>query len=94
GVMEYNRVFCPLEESGMYLSFDMTIYNRWGNEVWHQCCKNGVCPRYHDSGFWWDGTDSQGKPLSAGVYFYVVKAVPSQSGSRPLLLKGSVTLFR
>ena len=94
--MEGNRFFHPMDESEKYhySSFDMTVYNRWGNTVWHQHCEGGGCPHYHDSGFWWDGTDSQGRPLNAGVFFYVVKVTFNSSDSQPLLIKGSVTLFR
>ena len=92
--LQGNRFFRPMEECGRFHTFEMTIYNRWGNVVWRQCCNEGECPPYHDNSFWWDGKDMQGHPLSAGIYFYVVKATYSNSRLTPLYLNGSITLFR
>ena len=93
GISE-NRFFHPMEEGSYYSTFDMTIYNRWGKEVWHQHCENGECPSYNDESFWWDGSDNQGRKVSAGVYFWTVKATYIHKGVPPLYLNGSVTLFR
>ena len=87
------RYFTPMEEKGCYRSFEMIIYNRWGNRVWRQHCAGGSCPDYADEAFWWDGRDMRGTPVSAGVYFWVAKAT-FDSGLPPLTLQGSVTVFR
>ena len=92
--LQGNRYFRPMEECGRFHTFEMTIYNRWGNVVWRQYCNEGECPPYHDNSFWWDGKDMQGHPLSAGIYFYVVKATYSHNRQNPLYLNGSITLFR
>lgn len=91
---EGNKRFYPLEENGYYASFEMYIYNRWGNVVWRQKCEGGNCPDYGDEDFWWDGNNNHGKPVSAGVYFWVVKATLDHKYPPPLLLNGSVTVIR
>ena len=71
-----------MEAKGHYRSFEMIIYNRWGNMVWRQSCKGGSCPDYADDDFWWDGCNRDGKTVSAGVYFWVVKATLTAFSSR------------
>ena len=83
--------FRPLEEKGYFKDFEITVYNRWGNLVWKRSCTDPNCPNYDDS-FWWDGTNKFGKPVSYGVYFWVVKATPL-SGTKPMLKNGSVTII-
>lgn len=85
--------FQPLEEKGPYRGFEMIIYNRWGNMIWSQHCKGDNCPDYADETFWWNGKDTKGSDVSAGVYFWVVKAT-FDSSLPPLTTQGSVTVFR
>ncbi len=87
------RYFLPMEETGHYRSFEMVVYNRWGNVVWRQSCKGMNCPDYSDEAFWWDGRDMKGRPVSSGVYFWVVKATYDIMRP-PLSMQGSVTVFR
>jgi gliding motility-associated-like protein len=42
-------------------SIDLTIYNRWGVEVF----------RTNDPEIMWNGTFTNGEPLPSGVYYYV-----------------------
>ena len=93
GIDGQPRYFHPMEAKGHYRSFEMIIYNRWGNMVWWQHCQGGSCPDYADEAFWWDGYDMNGRPLSAGVYFWVAKAT-FDSLLPPLTMQGSVTVFR
>jgi len=58
---------------------EVTIYNRWGQMVYHS--KN-----YPSTG--WDGT-SNGVPLPVDVYYYIIKL---DNISRPLM--GSVTIVK
>ena len=85
--------FRPMEDKGTYRSFEMLIYNRWGNLVWKQSCKGEYCPDYADDAFWWNGKDLKGSYVSAGVYFWIVKAT-LDSTMPPVTLQGSVTVFR
>ena len=87
------RHFKPMEENLPYRTFEMIVYNRWGNVVWRQSCKGGICPDYADDDFWWDGCNRDGKTVSAGVYFWVAKAT-FDSLLPPLTMQGSVTVFR
>jgi len=41
---------------------------------------------------WWDGTNKQGKPVSDGVYYWVVYAEPL-SETAPFIKNGSVTVI-
>lgn len=91
--VQQNKVFQPLKKKGLYTTFEMHIYNRWGNLVWEQQCHGENCPDYDDKDFWWNGTNSHGKPVSAGVYFWTVKASCNQD-IPPLFLNGSVTVIR
>jgi PKD repeat protein len=83
--------FRPLEEKGYFKDFEIVIYDRWGNFVWKNSCTDPNCPDYYNDSFWWDGTNKFGKPVSSGVYFWVVKATPL-SADKPLLKNGSVTV--
>lgn len=64
----------------MFVFFNITIYNRWGGEVFSS----------DEADFKWDGTHNS-KRCSNGVYYYVMKA--GMAGSEIIELKGSVTLL-
>jgi gliding motility-associated-like protein len=59
--------------------FDIKIYNRWGNLVFDQ-------NPYENN---WNGENSNGKKLSEGQYFYILKNDQEQ-----IKLNGSVMLVR
>jgi PKD repeat protein len=84
-------VFRPLEETGYYKEFKIHIYNKWGTLIWSNTCKEPNCPDYSDA-FWWDGRNTQGKPVEDGVYYWVVSAVPL-SETTLFVKNGSVTVF-
>ena len=67
-------------------SVEMTIYNRWGKEVFRT-----TDPRIN-----WDGRDKTTKqPCSDGVYFYVCDAyVITLRGLEKQSFHGSVTILR
>ena len=56
-----------------YPNFELEIYDRWGNIVYHYENKNVSIPT------WWDGTSNgrmnfqEGESLPAGTYFYLLK---------------------
>ncbi|HZY79518.1 MAG TPA: gliding motility-associated C-terminal domain-containing protein [Cyclobacteriaceae bacterium] len=73
------------------LAVKLKVYNRWGKEVYNYE-SGGERSIYID----WDGRDSQGSELSAGVYYYVAEVTydvvdPSQATQ---FLKGWVHLVR
>lgn len=63
-------------------SYNMTIFNRWGEKVFQN-------DNYQE---FWNGLDKNGKPMPQGVYVYTVK-VNTLSG-KPYVFNGSVTLVR
>ena len=83
--------FRPIEDNSYFQEFQIDIYDRWGLKVWSKYCKKPNCPDYNDS-FWWDGTNKSGKPVSYGIYYWVVKATPF-SGTKPIIKNGSVTII-
>jgi gliding motility-associated-like protein len=64
-----------------YSSFEMTVFNRWGQQVYHTTDINDG----------WDGNYNN-QPAEEGVYVYVVKA-RSDSG-KEYKFTGTVTLLR
>lgn len=91
-----NDYFTPLRVGGFFETFEMIIYNRWGNVVWQRMCSGGEkgrCPEYGQDDFWWGGQTATGGAASEGVYFWVVSATPV-SGTGDIHLHGSVTLVR
>ena len=65
-------------------SLEATIYDRWGNKVYHST----------DVSFTWDGSFHEDQMLP-GVYLYVVIVnYVSASGEKSKVLKGDVTLVR
>ena len=88
--------FRPLEDKGFFKEFKLEIYDKWGMLVWRRHCESGSggsCPDYEGTDFWWDGTNKQGAPVSAGVYYWVVYALPL-SEAAPFIQNGSITVAR
>jgi CHU_C Type IX secretion signal domain len=84
------QIFSPGREKNNTLSlnfvnvddFEITIYNRWGIEVF----------KSKDPNFVWDGKDLSGEYLLTGTYVYIVKA--NGSGKRNYLNKGTIAVLR
>jgi gliding motility-associated-like protein len=66
---------------GPFKEVDFSIYNEWGNRVYHTTDPNGG----------WDGT-YQGKPQPGGIYVYTVTG--TTIADRFVKLSGNVTLIR
>ncbi|MBI3238243.1 MAG: gliding motility-associated C-terminal domain-containing protein [Flavobacteriia bacterium] len=62
-------------------SFECTIINRWGNEVFH----------YNDPAMAWDGKNQTGELVDEGTYFYTIKAV--LSNDEELVKQGFVQVY-
>jgi len=62
-------------------SFQIAIYNRWGEKVYES----------EDVGFCWDGT-YLGNPLNSGVFVFYIKAEIKNSGS--ITRKGNITIVK
>lgn len=66
---------------GKHLShIEMKIFNRWGNLV------------YQSNDYHWDGRDLSGKPLTNGIYYYLISF--EQLGKPKQKVQGSVTLLK
>lgn len=85
--------FRPMEDESHYQQLEITIYNRWGNKIWHRKCQSPECPNYQEDNFWWDGTNSQGKMVSDGVYYWVLTAIYESPQLPPLHKEGTVTVI-
>lgn len=66
-----------------FSSFQMAIYNRWGQAVF-----TGFEPNQG-----WDGTQN-GENADVGVYFYYIKATPMLMDEKVIEKKGDLTLVR
>jgi gliding motility-associated-like protein len=75
-----------LVESSDIESIDFSIYDRWGNLVFHQ--KSGGQLSSIES---WDGS-FHGKPCPIGVYSYLIVLNRNEQGNE--IMKGEVTLVR
>jgi PKD repeat protein len=84
-------VFRPLADEGYFKTFKLEIYNKWGMLVWRQSCTDPNCPDYQNDAFWWNGKSHFGVPVSDGVYYWVVYAIPL-SQTQTFILNGSVTV--
>lgn len=62
-------------------SFECTIINRWGNEVFF----------YNDPAMAWDGKNQTGELVDEGTYFYTIKAV--LSNDEELVKQGFVQVY-
>jgi PKD repeat protein len=91
-------VFRPLEAKGTFAEFRMEVYDKWGMRIWKNSCEDnsnkGTCPNYDGDDFWWDGTNAQGSPVPAGVYYWVIYTKSSVAEGKPIIKNGSVTIFR
>jgi PKD repeat protein len=83
--------FRPLEDKGYFQDFKIEIYDKWGMLVWSKYCTGTNCPDYDGDGFWWKGTNKQGKQVADGVYYWTVYARPL-SGTDPFIKNGSITV--
>ncbi|MEM6524961.1 MAG: PKD-like domain-containing protein [Bacteroidota bacterium] len=77
---DINDVFLPITEG--VEEFQMVIFDRWGNLIFES----------NDKNFGWDGYDSKGNLLPAGVYVYRLDLLLSD-GNRTTRV-GDVTLIR
>ncbi len=80
----FNDVFKPLPFKFVE-KIDMTIYNRWGNEVF----------KTEDPNINWDGKDqASGKPVSDGVYYYICDVYEKRlSGTEVRNISGFIRIF-
>ncbi len=76
-----NNRFRPEGSSIDYNKSTLTIYNRWGQEVYAGVIGNG-----------WDGLDSSGQLCSSGVYHYNLEIISSENEKQSK--NGIVTLLR
>ena len=70
----------PSRVQGMVVDFEISIFNRWGEQVFHST----------DKAFQWDGS-VEGKRAVNTVYNYVVRC--TAAGGRPDRLTRSVTVL-
>ena len=76
-----NALFLPIESENIE-NFQLTIYNRWGQQLFYsQQIKHG-----------WDGRTTAGKEVPSGTYFWI-SSYSDQEGHKETL-KGSVSLIR
>jgi gliding motility-associated-like protein len=75
-----NDEFCLLGWSGCVQSFAISIFDRWGQEVF----------KSNKANFCWDGT-YQGKALNSAVFIYAIKA---SIDGKQLSKKGNITLLK
>ena len=76
-----NKRFGPKGQFFQFDQFEMTIYNRWGEQIYLT----------NDIHLGWDGT-VEGKDASAGSYVYMIRYVDGDGKEKRK--KGSVTLIR
>lgn len=78
-----NQLFTPIAMEGV-ASLSFTIYNRWGQEVYHTT----------RPALGWDGRNPGGEPVPDGTYFWVLEHVAVQAPENKVTLHGTVTLLR
>ncbi len=71
-----------IEGADIYTDASMKIYSRWGQPVFETIGYSELKA--------WDGKDQRGKPLAAGVYYYVFDL----RDSKEQVFKGSLTMMR
>lgn len=71
-----------IEGAELYPNASMKIYTRWGQPVFETIGYSELKA--------WDGTDKRGKPMAAGVYFYIFDLRDNETEE----MKGSLTLIR
>lgn len=74
--------FCPLYLSPLSIDYQLDIFTRWGQRVFHTT-NIGDC---------WDGTDYTGQPLHQGAYVY--RAQVHHADGTVQVYKGTVVLIR
>ncbi len=77
----YNPIFLPVISLYDFDSYDLTIYNRWGQIVFNT----------QDRYLGWDGKNENGKPYEEGVYVYQLKF--KDGFEKEYEYKGSVILL-
>jgi gliding motility-associated-like protein len=83
---EHNQLFKPVFTSGFDpYNFEMTIFNRWGEMIWKT--------QDHQSG--WDGSygKSDGLPVQAGMYTWVIKFKPKDNDEK-VIISGSINVLK
>lgn len=74
-----------------YSNMSLSVYNRWGDLVYQDL--NSQSENY-TNGKGWDGTNQQtGKPLSDGVYYYLISLSDKTTGKSEEL-KGPITIIK
>jgi gliding motility-associated-like protein len=83
---EFNDLFQPMHDYRFVEKIDLTIYNRWGQQVFHTT----------DPQINWDGRDQKsGQELPAGVYYYQCQVTEIYlDGNKTRNLKGTVHVLR
>ena len=71
-----------IEGAELYPDASMKIYSRWGQPVFETIGYTKLKA--------WDGTNQRGKPLAAGVYYFIFELRDSEEQ----LFKGSLTMVR
>jgi hypothetical protein len=64
----------------IFPNFRITVYSSWGVKI-----------KDRNDGFGWDGTDSKGRQVGSGTYFYYVE-IKTESGIE--IIHGAVTVFK
>ncbi len=73
-----DKLGCPIN----YAQSDISIFNRWGDKVFHQ-------EPYENS---WNGNTDDGKELPPGVYYYALRV--RREGKKDYVRFGNVSIFR
>lgn len=81
GCVDENKFFALSESSKQDIdALEITIYNRWGNTVFHSCDKN----------FIWEGT-IDGQIMHNNVYTYIIYC--TKNNGKKLIFKGNITVL-
>ena len=73
-----DKLGCPTN----YAQSDISIFNRWGDKVFHQ----------EPYGNGWNGNTNDGKELPPGVYYYALRV--RREGKKDYVRFGNVSIFR
>ncbi len=73
-----DKLGCPTN----YAQSDISIFNRWGDKVFHQ--------EPYENG--WNGNTDDGKELPPGVYYYALRV--RREGKKDYVRFGNVSIFR
>ena len=83
-----NDFFAPQLSDGDYTVESITIFDRWGVQVYHWAASGGAIPNG------WDGTYKGRWPASPGVYVYLIRFSGKNPSAKPIFAHGDVTLIR